>query len=44
MPCLPSVQRFKAYYTSMNRYVHVTDDSMFDAVHQFETELAEKLA
>ena len=29
---------------TMNRYVHVTDDSMVAAVRQFETELSEKLA
>ena len=29
---------------TMNRYVHVTDDSMFDAVRKFETELTEKFA
>ena len=28
---------------TMNRYVHVTDDSMFDAVRKFDTELTEKL-
>lgn len=29
---------------TMNRYVHVTDDSMVAAVRQFETELSEKMA